>query len=262
MGAAAARRNRGLLYPETGNSLRAGTNGAPRRPAGEWRVQSKAASSVTRVLLVDDHPIVREGLRAAIERVGGAKVVAEGGSGREAVALALAHAPDLVVMDIEMKDLDGISATIAIRAASPAVRILMLSGLSDSDSVLRALHAGANGYLLKDCALADIGVAVRAVSGGETYLSPQISAHVVAGMREATGASASEAPLLTARQLEILTLIAKGQSTKQIAFLLEVSAKTVETHRARIMERLGIHDVAGLVVYAIRTRLIDIGMRR
>jgi DNA-binding NarL/FixJ family response regulator len=161
-------------------------------------------------------------------------------------------------MDIDMKELDGIAATRLIKAANPSMRVLMLSALSDADSVLRALEAGASGYLLKECAVADLAAAMEAVMAGETYLSPKISAHVVTGLLAAK--AGMSAPLLTGRQSEILTLIAKGNSTKQIAFLLEVSAKTVETHRSNIMERLEIRDVAGLVVYAIRSRLIDIGV--
>lgn len=224
-------------------------------------MQSKATPAAPRVLLVDDHPIVRDGLRAVIERKHGAVVVAEADNGRDAVALAREHAPDLVIMDIDMRELDGIAATQLIKAANPAIRVLMLSGLSDADSVLRALQAGASGYLLKDCALDDLANAMKAVSDGETYLSPQISAHVVSGMLAAKAEAASPGvPLLTERQREILKLIARGNSTKQIAYLLEVSPKTVETHRARIMERLEIRDIAGLVIYAIRARLIDIGM--
>ena len=221
-------------------------------------MKPKAAPAVPRVLLVDDHPIVRDGLRAVIERSQGVVVVAEADNGRDAVSLAGAHAPELVIMDIDMKDLDGIAATLLIKAANPATRVLILSGLSDADSVLRALQAGASGYLLKDCAVKDLAAAMKTVIAGETYLSPRISAHVVSGMVAAKAASAA-VPMLTERQREILILIAQGNSTKQIAFLLEVSAKTVETHRARIMERLGIRDIAGLVIYAIRARLIDIG---
>ena len=221
-------------------------------------VQPTAAVTSLRVLLVDDHPIVRDGLRAVIERARGAVVVAEADNGQDAVSLAREHAPDLVIMDIDMRGLDGIAATLLIKAANSSTRILMLSGLSDADSVLRALQAGASGYLLKECAREDLAAAMKTVIAGETYLSPRISAHVVSGMLAAKAEAA--APLLTERQREILKLIALGNSTKQIAFLLEVSPKTIETHRARIMERLGIRDIAGLVVYAIRARLIDIGV--
>jgi DNA-binding NarL/FixJ family response regulator len=213
-----------------------------------------------RILLVDDHPVVRDGLRAVIERIPGASIVAEAGNGRDALALATEHQPDVVIMDIGMKDLDGIEATLRMKAQWPSIRVLILSGHSDSDHVLRALRAGANGYLLKDWAPGELQAAIEAVSAGDTYLSPQVSRHVVSGLIEKTSADGSpKADLLTPRQSEILKMIAEGKSTKEIAFVLEVSTKTIETHRARIMERLEIHDIAGLVVHAIRTGLIDIG---
>jgi DNA-binding NarL/FixJ family response regulator len=199
-----------------------------------------------RVLLVDDHPVVP-----------GASVVAEAGNGRDAIALVEQHGPDLVIMDIGMKDLDGIATTERIKARWPSVRVLILSGHSDADHVLRALRAGADGYLLKDTASSELKPAMEAVAAGETYLSRQVSKHVIAGMVNPS----PKADLLTARQSEILKMIAEGKSTKQIAFALEVSSKTIETHRARIMERLAIHDTAGLVVHAIRTGLIDIDER-
>lgn len=215
-----------------------------------------------RILLVDDHPVVRAGLRAVIERIEGTSVVAEAGTGHEALALVGEHGPDLVIMDIGMRDLDGIEATVRIKARWPAMRVLILSGHSDADHVLRALRAGADGYLLKDSATNELKPALAAVMAGETFLSPQVSKHVIAGMIGTTGGSGSRgADVLTLRQGEILKMIAEGKSTKEIAFALEVSTKTVETHRARIMERLEIHDVAGLVVHAIRTGLIDIDKR-
>jgi DNA-binding NarL/FixJ family response regulator len=217
-------------------------------------------TAALRVLLVDDHPIVRAGLRAVLER-GGASVVAEAGSGIDALTLVEAHLPDLVIMDIGMKDLDGIETTERIKARWPDVRVLVVSGHADSNHVLRALRARADGYLLKDSATSELGAAVASVAAGETYLSPGISRHVVSGMlassREASGGLGSLSP----RQLEILRMVAEGQSTKQIAFALEISVKTVETHRAHIMERLEIRDVPGLVVFAVRAGLIDIDRR-
>jgi DNA-binding NarL/FixJ family response regulator len=217
-------------------------------------------TAALRVLVVDDHPIVRAGLRAVLER-GGASVIAEAENGIDALALVEAHAPDLVIMDIGMKDLDGIEATERIKARWPEVRVLVVSGHADSNHVLRALRAGADGYLLKDSATSELGAAVASVVAGEAYLSRGISRHVVSGML----ASSKEVPgglgSLSPRQLEILRMVAEGQSTKQIAFELEISVKTVETHRAHIMERLEIRDVAGLVVFAVRSGLIDIDRR-
>jgi DNA-binding NarL/FixJ family response regulator len=218
-------------------------------------------TAAPRVLLVDDHPIVRAGLRAVIER-SGATVIAEAESGVEALTLVEANTPDLVVMDIGMKDIDGIEATVRIKARWPGVRVLIVSGHADSNHVVRALRARADGYLLKDSATAEIKSAVAAVLAGETYLSQGISRHVVSGMLEAEASGASGPGNLSARQREILRMVAEGQSTKQIAFSLEISAKTVETHRARIMERLEIRDVAGLVVYAVRTGIIDVDKQR
>ncbi|MGZ5067143.1 MAG: response regulator [Usitatibacter sp.] len=210
-----------------------------------------------RVLLVDDHPLVRAGLRAVIERTG-AIVVAEAGGGLGALALVEEHAPDLVIMDIGMEDLDGIEATAQIKSRWPAVRVLVVSAHSDSNHVIRAMRARADGYLIKDTATSEVGAAVAAVAAGEMYLSRGISRHVVYGMLEGSGAAPASLGSLSPRQREILVMIAEGRSTKQIAFTLELSVKTVETHRARIMERLESRDVAGLAVYAVRTGLIDV----
>jgi len=213
-----------------------------------------------RVLLVDDHPIVRAGLRAVLER-GGANVIAEAENGIDALALVEAHAPGLVIMDIGMKDLDGIEATQRIKARWPQVRVLVVSGHADSNHVLRALRALADGYLLKDSATSELEAAVASVVAGETYLSPGISRHVISGMLESSREMPGGLGSLSPRQLEILRMVAEGQSTKQIAFALDISVKTVETHRAHIMERLEIRDVAGLVVFAVRSGLIDIDKR-
>jgi DNA-binding NarL/FixJ family response regulator len=217
-------------------------------------------TAAVRVLLVDDHPIVRAGLRAVLER-GGANVIAEAENGIDALALVETHAPGLVIMDIGMKDLDGIETTERIKARWPEVRVLVVSGHADSNHVLRALRAGADGYLLKDSATSELGAAVASVVAGETYLSQGISRHVVSGMLASSRDTPGGLGSLSPRQLEILRMVAEGQSTKQIAFALEISVKTVETHRAHIMDRLEIRDVAGLVVFAVRSGLIDIDRR-
>jgi DNA-binding NarL/FixJ family response regulator len=217
-----------------------------------------------RILLVDDHLLVRAGIRSLVEGIEAMSVIAEASDGREAVALAKAHKPDLVIMDITMKELNGIEAMVQILSQSPSARVLILSMHSTEEFVRRAMKAGAHGYIVKDSAPLELRMAIEAVMRGEIYLSPRISRHVVTGLRQGPGGERPESSMgsLTARQREILQLIAEGKSTKEIAFVLEVSVKTVETHRADLMERLGIRDVAGLVVFAIRNGLIDIDYER
>jgi len=211
-----------------------------------------------RVLLADDHTLVRAGIRALTEDLEGVEVVAEADNGREAVALAKSERPDLVIMDISMKELNGIDAAAQMLADNPDTRVLILSMHTTEDFVRRALRAGARGYLVKDSAPLELRMAVEAVMRNEVYLSSRVSRAVISGMVEGRPAQTSEVDALTPRQREILQLIAEGKSTKEIAFLLGVSVKTVETHRAALMERIGIHDVAGLVVFAVRNKLINI----
>lgn len=215
--------------------------------------------SALRVLLVDDHVLVRAGIRSLLEEMPGTIVVAEADNGREAVALARTNRPDLVVMDISMKELNGIDATAQILAEVPSARVLILSMHTTEDFVRRALKAGASGYLVKDSAPLELRMAVEAVRRGETYVSSRVSKPLLAGLidgRPLEQTSALDA--LTPRQREVLQLIAEGHSTKEIAFQLSVSVKTAETHRGALMERLGIHDVAGLVVFAVRNDLIEV----
>lgn len=211
--------------------------------------------TVLRVLLADDHVLVRAGLRALLATFPEVSVVAETGDGREAVELA-GRGVNIVLMDIGLPGLNGIEATARIVKEHPQVKVVILSMHANEEYIRQALQAGAAGYLLKDAAPAELELALRAVTRGETYLSPAISRCVVEDYLAQTHPRAdAAAQLLTARQREILQLIAEGQSTKQIAALLGVSVKTVETHRADLMERLGIHDVAGLVRYALREGL-------
>jgi DNA-binding NarL/FixJ family response regulator len=212
-----------------------------------------------RVLLADDHTLVLAGIRALVEEIEGVQIVAEAANGREAVAAAKAQRPDLVIMDISMKELNGIEATAQIKAALPATRVLILSMHTTEDFVRRALKAGASGYLVKDSAPLELKMAMEAIMKDEIYLSSRVSRHLVTGLVQGR-ADEHEASLdsLTARQREILQMIAEGKSTKEIAFVLEVSVKTVETHRAGIMDRLRIHDVAGLVLYAVRHGLVSV----
>jgi DNA-binding NarL/FixJ family response regulator len=209
-----------------------------------------------RILIADDHALVRAGIRALAQKIAGIEVVAEAADGRDALALTKLHQPDIVLMDISMPGLNGLEA--AARAAKdfPSVRILILSAHADEEHVCQALRAGAAGYLLKDAGTAELEIALRAVARGETYLSPAVSKHVIADYIRRTGGESGSLELLTPRQREVLQLIAEGHTTKEIARTLHLSDKTVETHRMQLMERLDIHDVAGLVRYAIRVGLV------
>jgi DNA-binding NarL/FixJ family response regulator len=208
-----------------------------------------------RVLLADDHALVRAGIRSLLGSMVDVKVVAEASSGEEALELAARDLPDVVLMDIAMKGITGLEAAARLRERHPSVRVVILSMHSGEEYVLQALRAGAVGYLLKDAATGELELALRSVIRGESWLSPAVSRQVVEGYVQRVGGEAAP-DLLTARQREVLRLVAGGKSTKEIAFLLSLSVKTVETHRAQIMERLGIRDVAGLVRYALRTGLV------
>jgi len=208
-----------------------------------------------KVLLADDHALVRAGIRSLLNAMNEVEVVAEASSGEEAIELAASSRPDVVLMDIAMKGITGLEAAARMRGRNPEVRVVILSMHSGEEYVLQALRAGAAGYLLKDAATGELELALRSVMRGESWLSPAVSRQVVEGYAQRAGGE--QAPeVLTARQREVLRLVAGGKSTKEIAFLLNLSVKTVETHRAQIMERLGIRDVAGLVRYALRTGLV------
>ena len=204
----------------------------------------------TRVLLADDHELVRAGIRALLRNIEGVEVVAEADDGREALRLIEACRPDVVLMDVAMKNLNGLEA---------ASRVTMLSMYANEEYVLQALRAGAMGYLLKDAKTAELELAIQAVARGEMYLSPSVSKYVVADYLKRFGEEGGEPgslDRLKPRQREVLQLIAEGQSLKEIAHALNLSVKTVETHRRNLMQQLDIHDVAGLVRYAIRTGLV------
>lgn len=207
-----------------------------------------------RVVLADDHRIMREGLRALLERESDVEVVAEADNGRTAVELAHAKMPDVIVMDLSMPDLNGIEATRQIVGGEVDVRVLALSMHSDRRFLDGALKAGASGYLLKDCALDELVRAIRVVVAGQVYLSPKIASAVVEGYMS-NSASAMEFTgerCLTAREREVLQLVAEGRSAKEVACTLSVSVKTVETHRQQIMSKLGLFSVAELTKYAVR----------
>ncbi len=211
----------------------------------------------TRVLLADDHALVRAGFRALLQSLPDMEVVAEAGDGREALRLISLHQPDVVLMDIGMPGLNGLDAAARIAEESPQIRVIILSMHATEEYVLRALRAGAAGYLLKDAGTAELELAVRAVVRGETYLSPAVSKHVIAEYVQRVSREPNSFDQLTPRHREILQLIAEGQTTKQIAQTLDLSVKTIETYRTQLMERLDIHDIAGLVRYAIRMGLIS-----
>lgn len=204
-----------------------------------------------RILLVDDHAMLREGLRAILARERDVEVVGEASDGRTAVAQARALAPDVVVMDVGMSDLNGIEATRQIRAENPNARVLALSTHSDRRYVAGMLEAGASGYVVKVSAYDELRHAVRAVAAGRVYLSPPIAEQVGAAHARAAGAGASTAAL-GPREREVLQLVAEGCSSPEIARRLHISAHTVDTHRRNIMQKLGIHNVAELTRYAIR----------
>jgi len=210
-----------------------------------------------RVLLADDHQLVRSGLRALLESLPDVEVVGDTGDGREAVELTAARQPNIVLMDIAMPGLNGLEATARLRKSSPETRIIILSMHAGADYVAEALHAGARGYLLKNCTPSELSLAIAAVARGEVWLSPSVSRPVVHGYREAGGQRGKPLAVLTPRQRETLHLIAEGKSTKQIAGILGVSVKTIETHRSHLMDRLEIYDVAGLVRYAIRHGIVQ-----
>jgi len=209
-----------------------------------------------RLLLADDHGMFREGLRALLEKHKDIKVIAEAANGREAVRLARDLTPTVVVMDVSMPDLSGVEATRRILKRSPKAKVIALSMHSDRRFVVEMLRAGAQGYLLKDCAYEELVRAIRTVAGGRVYLSPRIAGVVLEDcVRSAAPEAAAPAPALTAREREVLQLLAEGHGTKQIAARLHVSTKTIDTHRHNIMNRLDIHSVAELTKYAVREGL-------
>jgi DNA-binding NarL/FixJ family response regulator len=205
-----------------------------------------------RILIADDHRLLREGLRVLLEREG-FQVVAEADNGRTAVKLAKELQPDVVITDIGLPNLNGVEATRQICAQAPRSKVLALSMHTESRFITGVLQAGASGYLLKDAAFEELSGAIQAVLKGQIYLSPAIAGVVVTRLIGRAGAKLkSPHANLSKREQEVLQLIAEGKSTKQIAAALYISAKTVETHRKQIMDKLGIHNVAELTKYAIR----------
>lgn len=213
---------------------------------------------MTTIVLVDDHTLVRAGLRALIETIPDMRVVAEAGDGRAGLRAVQDHRPHILITDVTMGDMTGLDLTERVRAAFPATRVIILSMFSTDEYVIHAMRAGASAYLLKDAAQHELEIALHAVMQGQTYLSPGASKRLVERVTGVTAAaSAGRLDALTPRQREILKLLTQGVHTKEIAHRLGLSRKTVDAHRAQIMQRLDIDDVAGLVRLAIREGLIS-----
>ena len=210
----------------------------------------------TRILLADDHQLVRAGFRALLQQVPAVEVVAEAGDGREALHLFKKYRPDVVLIDIAMPKLNGLEAIARITREFPNAMVIVLSMYANQEYVVQAMQAGARGYLLKEDAVSELKAAIKGVTDGELYLSPHISKHLTGRDLERIGVRYDPLAKLTSRQREILQLIAEGNNTKEIAFLLKVSVKTVEAHRTQLMQRLGINDIPSLVRQAMRSGLV------
>ena len=210
-----------------------------------------------RVLLADDHALVRAGIRALLQKIANVQVVAEAENGKEALELIEKYKPDIALLDIAMPEMDGLTAAARVAAEFAAVHVIILSMHSDQEYVMRALRAGAKGYLLKGARMSELELAITAVARGETYLSPAATVHLVDDVVGRADGKSSPLNRLTPRQRQVLQLIAEGNSRKQIAQKLKLSAKTVDTFRAQLMEELDIHDIAGLVRFAINEGLIS-----
>ncbi|MCX6905108.1 MAG: response regulator transcription factor [Verrucomicrobia bacterium] len=210
-----------------------------------------------RVLLADDHTIVRAGIRSLLEKRPDVQVVGEASDGGEALELARKLQPDLVLMDIGMSGLNGVEATRRLVKEFPAIKVLMLSMHANEEYALQSLQAGAAGYLLKKSAIDDLEAALKTVMEGKTYICPAMAGRISDLSRAKGWEETSPLSRLTSRQREILQLIAESKNTKEIASLLNLSPKTVEFHRAELMDRLNIHDVPGLVRFAIQAGLVQ-----
>jgi len=212
-----------------------------------------------RILLADDHTVMRAGLRALLERQPNLEVVGEAEDGRQSVELASSHVPDVVVMDIAMPSLNGVEATRRMVSKHPTISVVILSMYSDESYVMRALQAGARAYLLKDSAVTDLIRAIEAVSQGKSFFSPKISRILaedyVRALKQRGSVDTFE--LLTTREREILQLLAEGKTNKEVATSLNISVYTAETHRGNILQKLNLHSSAELVLYAVRKGIIS-----
>jgi len=212
-----------------------------------------------KILLVDDHKILRDGIRSLVKGYPDMDVIGEAADGKTALRLVEELSPDVVIMDISMPDLNGIDATRRIIADHPKIKVIALSMHHDKQFVSEIFKAGASGYLLKDCAFDELEYAIRIVLDGKTYINPQIASLVIESLVNQPQPTSQKAfSLLTDREREVLQLISEGQSTKEIAIKLNVSAKTVESHRRQVMGKLNIRNVAELTKYAIREGLTSV----
>lgn len=213
---------------------------------------------MVRVCLADDHAVVRDGLRMLLDAQPDIEVVGEASNGRDAIRLAKKLRPDMVILDVAMPELNGIEAAEKIHTLDPTIGIIILSMYSTKEHIFRALKAGASGYLLKESAASELLTAIRTVSGGRRYLSRKVSDEVVQGFLYPEVREGIETPLerLSSREREILQLVAEGKSSAEIGQTLFLSPKTVDTYRSRLMQKLGINDIAGLVRFAIQHGII------
>jgi len=218
----------------------------------------RSGAKPVRVLLADDHTLVRAGIRSLLEKLPAVQVVGEATEGRQALDLVRLHQPDIVLMDIGMPGVNGLEATANVVRDFPAVRVIILSMHSHDEYVLGALRAGASGYLLKRSATEELGLAIQAVLRNKSYLSSLISARFTKDRVKNVSTKTAPLSALTPRQRQVLRLIAEGKTTKEAAFLQGVSAKTIEFHRAQLMQRLNIRDLAGLVRFAIRIGMVPL----
>jgi DNA-binding NarL/FixJ family response regulator len=215
---------------------------------------------IIKIILADDHSIVRDGIRSLLEKEPGFMVVGEAENGRKAVQQTLELRPDIVIMDISMPDLNGIEATRQITAQCPGIKIIALSMHADKRFVTEMLQAGVSGYMQKNCAFKNLVSAIRTVMVGQIYLTPAITGIVVEGFKDRLPATEAptETKTLSSKEREVLQLLAEGSSTKEIADRLKISVKTVDTHRQHIMDKLGLRSIAELTKYAIRAGLTSI----
>ena len=214
-----------------------------------------------KVLLADDHKIMREGLKSLLDDASDIQVVGLAANGREAVQLTTELQPDVVVMDLNMPEMDGLEATRQLLAGDPVAKVLILSMVTDRNCVLECLKAGARGYLVKDCAAEELQTAISALAAGESFLCTKVAQVVISDyvQRDRVEADTTTAALLSKREQEILRMIADGRNTKEIAFAFDCSVKTVEVHRTNIMKKLDLHSIAELTKYALREGLTSIG---
>lgn len=210
-----------------------------------------------RIILADDHNLVRAGIRVLLERIPGVEVVGEAAEGQEVVRLVEEKKPNIVLLDVGMPGLSGIEVMIRLKKERPDLKVVMLTGHTSEEFVVRALQNGASGYMLKGATVEELEGVLKVVLNDQVYVSPRFVRGVVAELLKKDTETTNVLEVLSSRQREILQLIAEGKNTKEIAFILDISVKTVETHRAQLMDRLGIHDVPGLVRYAIRTGLVS-----